>query len=208
MCLTIGYGAGTRDPGSFPNVVRLSIGESSSIARGSFGGTSSREEVSGGFGVDAGRFNSERIAVLECAVDDLDPQVAAHCAQLALDRGALDVMSASVVMKKGRMGTLITLLCKVEQAAEFEDLLFRETSTLGIRARQEQRVLLDRRMEHVETQFGVVRVKVGSSSGKQFHAQPEFEDCRRLAVDAGVPLKVVLDAAMLAFSESQSKVRA
>ncbi len=118
----IGYGAGTRNPERFPNVLRVSIGE---IAKGlPWGG--------------------EKVTVLECAVDDLSPQVLAHTAQLALERGALDVMSAPVTMKKGRLGTLLTVLCKPGDRDHLQQLLFRETSTLGIRVREEDRVILDR----------------------------------------------------------------
>lgn len=183
----IGYGAGTRDPRRFPNVLRLSIGEGVAAA-----GTT------GDAGGDS--FASETITVLECAVDDLSPQVLANCAQLAIDRGALDVMTAPVTMKKGRLGTLLTVLCRQERAAEFQELLFRETSTLGIRVRHEERVYLERRTVEVATEFGVVRVKAGSRGDEEFHAQPEFEDCRRLAEQAGVPLKEVIDAARSAYS--------
>ncbi|HEY0796829.1 MAG TPA: nickel pincer cofactor biosynthesis protein LarC [Acidisarcina sp.] len=186
----IGYGAGSRDPKRFPNVLRLSIGEHITARQAGV--------------LEAGSFQSETIAVLECAVDDLNPQVLANFAQLALERGALDIMSASVVMKKGRLGTHVTVLCRPAQAAEFQELMFRETSTLGVRIRREERVFLDRAIEQVETQYGRVRVKVGSWDGERIHAQPEFEDCRRLALEAGVPVKLVIEATMLAYSDSES----
>src|ERR1700722_1377066 len=116
----IGYGAGTRNPDRFPNVLRVSVGE---IAQPS-------PQI------------GEKVTVLECAVDDLSPQLLAHTAQLALERGALDVMSGPVTMKKGRLGTLLTVLCKAGDAARLQQLIFRETTTLGIRVREESRVIL------------------------------------------------------------------
>ena len=173
----IGYGAGTRNPERFPNVLRVSIGE-----------------VAG-----AQPFNEEKVTVLECAVDDLSPQVLAHTSQLALERGALDVMSGPVTMKKGRLGTLLTVLCKAGDAGHLQQLIFRETSTLGIRVREESRVILARETTPVETDFGVIHVKTGSWQGEECNVAPEFEDCRRAAAAFDVPLKTVIQAAMAAW---------
>jgi pyridinium-3,5-bisthiocarboxylic acid mononucleotide nickel chelatase len=176
---SIGYGAGTRNPERFPNVVRVSIGEVAQAA------------------------NQETITVLECAVDDLSPQVLAHTAQLALDQGALDVMSAPVTMKKGRLGTLLTVLCKPADAGRLQQLLFRETTTLGIRVREENRVVLAREITAVQTEFGMIQVKVGSWQGEEWNAAPEFEDCRRAAAAFQVPLKTVMQAALTAWRTRQ-----
>jgi hypothetical protein len=188
---TIGYGAGTRNPERFPNVLRVSVGE---IAQGSL-----RIEEQIGEG--------EKIAVLECAVDDLSPQVLAYTAQLALERGALDVMSASVTMKKGRLGTLLTVLCKPSDADRLQQLIFRETTTLGIRVREENRVILARELTPVETEFGVIHIKTGirtgSGQGEAWNAAPEFEDCRRAAAAFDVPLKTVMQAALAAWRTRQ-----
>jgi pyridinium-3,5-bisthiocarboxylic acid mononucleotide nickel chelatase len=178
----IGYGAGTRNPERFPNVVRVSIGEVAA-------------EQS---------FNQDKVTVLECAVDDLSPQVLAHTAQLALERGALDVMSAPVTMKKGRLGTLLTVLCKPNDAAGLQQLIFRETTTLGIRVREENRVILAREITPVETDFGLIHMKTGSWQGEEWNAAPEFEDCRRAAAAFDVPLKTVMQAAMAAWRASAS----
>ncbi len=190
----IGYGAGSRDPKRFPNVVRLSIGEA--VASAANTAQVVRAEVASA---------RESIAVLQCAIDDQSPQVLAHAMQLALEHGALDAMSAPVTMKKGRLGTLLTILCRPEDAAEFEDLLFRETSTLGVRTRLEERRTLAREHVLVATAFGEIRIKRGSFDGAPMHAQPEFEDCRRCALEHRVPLKQVLDAAMRAWSERQEE---
>jgi uncharacterized protein (DUF111 family) len=180
---SIGYGAGTRNPERFPNVLRVSLAEV------------------------AEPLGEDKITVLECAVDDLSPEVLAHTAQLALERGALDVMSASVTMKKGRLGTLLTVLCKAVDAEHLQQLIFRETSTLGIRVREENRVVLDREITPVETDFGVIRVKTGSWRGEEWNAAPEFEDCRRAAAAFDVPLKTVMQAALTAWSKRPVSTR-
>ena len=158
----IGYGAGTRNPERFPNVLRVSIGAAAS---------------------DRG-FQQDKVTVLECAVDDLSPQVLAHTEQLLLERGALDVMRAAVTMKKGRLGTLLTVLCKPADAGPLQQLLFRETTTLGIRVREENRVVLARETTPVETAYGLIHVKTGLWQGEEWNAAPEYEDCRRAAARA------------------------
>ena len=178
----IGYGAGTRNPERFPNVLRVSIGEIATAAQ---------------------PFSEDKVTVLECAVDDLSPQVLAHTTQLALERGALDVMSGPVTMKKGRLGTLLTVLCRPGDAAGLQQLIFRETTTLGIRVREEKRVILAREITPVETDFGVIHIKTGSWQGEEWNAAPEFEDCRRAAATFDVPLKTVMQAAMAAWRTRQ-----
>jgi uncharacterized protein (TIGR00299 family) protein len=193
----IGYGAGTRNPARFPNVLRLSIGEavSSAIDPVIAAQDSAAEDT----------IARETVSVVECAIDDLSPQVVAHASQLALEHGALDVMATSVVMKKGRVGTLLSVLCKPSDAARFEELLFRETSTLGVRTRTEQRRTLERSHITVSTSYGDVRIKIAALDGVVTHAQPEYEDCHARALAHRVPLKQVLDAAMQAWgSHSQS----
>ena len=182
----IGYGAGTRNPERFPNVLRVSVGEV----------------------VQAMQGIGDKVTVLECAVDDLSPQVLAHAAQLALERGALDVMSAPVTMKKGRLGTLLTVLCKPGDADRLQQLIFRETTTLGIRVREENRVILAREITPVQTEFGVIHIKSGfktvSGQGEEQNAAPEFEDCRRAAAAFDVPLKTVMEAALAAWRVRQA----
>jgi pyridinium-3,5-bisthiocarboxylic acid mononucleotide nickel chelatase len=182
----IGYGAGSRNPPRFPNVVRLSVGETVTATNG---------------GAFANANAAQTVALVECAVDDLSPQVLAHTMQLALEHGALDTMSTPVVMKKGRLGTMLTILCRPEDASIFEELLFRETSTLGVRTRAEQRRTLDRAHVTVETPYGEIRMKAATRDGGLLHAQPEYEDCRRCAGEHGVPLKQVMEAAMAAWAQ-------
>lgn len=184
---TSGYGAGNRNPEGFANVLRLSIA------------TAER--------AGAGAFPGDRVVVLECAMDDATPQVLAHAMELALEQGALDVMATPVTMKKGRLGTLLTVLCKPEDEGALEALLFRETTTLGIRRREEERVILDRAFVTVETQFGKIRMKIASAASGVLNAMPEYEDCRRAAREQDVPLRAVMEAAVAAYSE-QSGVKA
>jgi uncharacterized protein (TIGR00299 family) protein len=178
----IGYGAGGRNPEGFSNVLRLSIGEA--------------EDVSG-----QKSFSSDRVVVLECALDDLTPQVLAHTVEMAMEQGALDVMASPVTMKKGRLGTLLTVLTKPEDEERLETLLFRETTTLGIRRREENRVILDRSFVTVETHYGKVRIKVASAAGEILNVMPEYEDCRRAAREHGQSLQAVMEAATAAYGE-------
>ena len=183
----IGYGAGSRNPERFPNVLRISIGESAAPAED-----------------DA--ITRETVTVLECALDDLSPQVVAHAAQVAFEHGALDVTSASIVMKKGRNGILLTILCRPADAGRFEELLFRETSTLGVRSRTEQRRVLDRAHSTVTTSYGEVRIKTATLDGVVIHAQPEYEDCHACAIAHRVPLKHVMNEAMHAWKMQQDTI--
>jgi hypothetical protein len=186
----VGYGAGGRNPVGFANVLRLSVG-------------TAVEDVPG-----AGSFSKDRVVVLECALDDATPQVLAHAIELALEHGALDVMAAPVTMKKGRPGTLLTVLAKPEKEEELEKLLFRETTTLGIRRREEERVVLDREFVTVETQYGKVRMKIASAGGEILNAMPEYEDCRCAAREHDVALRAVMEAATAAWSDSSVKEEA
>ena len=175
----IGYGAGTRNPEGFPNVLRLSVGEGDVAASGKEKGT---------------------VLVMETALDDLSPQVIAYVTETALTLGALDVMTSAVQMKKNRLGTLITILTDEEHAGALEDLLLRETSTLGVRIRSERRVTLDRAHVAVATEYGEIRVKTGSRDGEELNAAPEWEDCRAAAVEHRVPAKRVMQAAAAAYA--------
>ncbi len=199
----IGYGAGTRNPKDFPNVLRLSIGESleDSVAKN----VSSRPEAAH-FAVAAEgpaslprTSSTDTVTILETAIDDLSPQILAHVTESALQQGALDVMSTAVQMKKGRLGTLITILTDEAHAPALERLLLRETSTLGVRIHQERRSCLDRTHTAVTTPYGEIRIKIGTREGEVFNAAPEFEDCRTAAAKHNVPVKQVIQAATAAY---------
>ncbi len=189
----IGYGAGTRNPAAFPNVLRLSVGETN--------------EDLGAPRLDSKTWVSDTatVTVLETALDDLSPQILAHVTEQALVLGAHDVMCTPVQMKKGRLGTLLTILADEAHAPALQRLLLTETSTLGIRIHREQRACLDRTLVPVSTPYGDVRIKVGSLAGEELNAQPEFEDCRRAAAAHNVPVKQVLQAATAAYLHSKAR---
>ena len=189
----VGYGAGTRNPEGFPNVLRLSCGVSVQTE------DTMPDPTSSGVKIDSTGGSSDTVVVLETALDDLSPQTLSYAAEAALAAGALDVMLTPVLMKKGRPGTLLTVLCDDTRSEALQALLFRETSTLGMRVRREKRVLADRRHITVVTEFGEVRIKIGQVLGEDRNIAAEFEDCRAAALLHGVPLKLVQQAALFAY---------
>jgi len=175
-----GYGAGSRDFPGHPNVVRLVIGEGTASAL-------------------AAKTASETITVIEANLDDLNPQVFGYVLDRLLQEGALDVFGMPVQMKKNRPGTLLTVLCKPEDAGKLTQLIFTETTTLGVRRREETRQTLARRWESVHTKWGDVRIKIASMNGTVTNYAPEYEDCRRIAAEQHVPLKAVMGEAVEAY---------
>jgi len=167
---TIGYGAGDRDPQGYPNVCRITVGESTT-AEGS-------------------------IRQLECDVDDATPQVLGHLVGRLIEAGALDATLSPLTMKKGRPGTRISALARAELVPVIEEILFREGTTLGVRRTTIERTELPRRRVRVKTQWGHVHLKIGELHGEAVHVAPEYEDCRRAAEKHGVPLRKVARAAM------------
>jgi pyridinium-3,5-bisthiocarboxylic acid mononucleotide nickel chelatase len=178
----IGYGAGARDFPGHANVLRLSIGEMQAV-------TSVCSDAGTGF-------VEEEIAILEANLDDLNPQLVGYILDLALAEGARDVFTTPVQMKKNRPGILLTVIAKPEHEEKLRALLFRESSTLGVRTRHEKRHALPRRHEAVITRWGEIRIKVGSVNGTVSQYAPEYEDCRRIAVTHHVPLKTVMQEAI------------
>jgi uncharacterized protein (TIGR00299 family) protein len=176
-----GYGAGSRDFPGHPNVVRLVIGEATAVAS------------------LAANTAMETVTVLEANLDDLNPQVFGYVMDRLLEEGALDVFGMPVQMKKSRPGTLLTVLCKPEDAGKLTRLIFTETTTLGVRRREEVRQTLARRWESVRTQWGDVRIKIASMNGTVTNFAPEYEDCRRIAAEHHVPLKTVMGEAVEAY---------
>ena len=178
-----GYGAGSRDFPGHPNVVRLTVGEAASDSL-------------------IAKTSSETITVLEANLDDLNPQVFGYVMDRLLDEGALDAFGLPVQMKKNRPGMLLTVLCKPEDASKLTQLIFTETTTLGVRRRNETRHILARRWEPVRTQWGEVRIKIASMNGTVTNYAPEYEDCRRIAAEHHVPLKSVMQEAMQEYLQS------
>ena len=181
-----GYGAGSRDFPGHPNVVRLIVGESQSSALMT-------------------NTASESVTVLEANLDDLNPQVFGYVMDQLFEEGALDAFAMPVQMKKNRPGTLLTVLCKPEDASRLTQLIFSETTTLGVRRRDEVRQSLARRWENVRTPWGEVRIKIASMNGSVTNYAPEYEDCRRIAAEHHVPLKQVMQEAARAYLGAGSK---
>jgi uncharacterized protein (TIGR00299 family) protein len=171
-----GYGAGTRDFSGHANVVRLTVGE----AQAALEATPTQDTVT----------------VLEANLDDMNPQVFGYVMDRLLEEGALDVLGIPVQMKKNRPGMLLTVLASPKDAERLTQLLFAETTTLGVRRREEPRQILKRRWESVETRWGSVRVKVAGVNGCGSNCAPEYEDCRKLAAEHHVPLKTVMQEAL------------
>ena len=177
-----GYGAGTRDFPGHANVVRLTLGEAQLL--------------------DGASSSQEMITVLEANLDDLNPQIFGYVIDRLLQEGALDAFCVPVQMKKNRPGMLLTVLCKPEDALRLTDLLFAETTTLGVRRRDEKRQALARCCVNVETRWGEVRMKLASMNGTVTNYAPEYEDCRRIASERHVPLKDVMQEAVREYLQS------
>jgi uncharacterized protein (DUF111 family) len=141
--------------------------------------------------------------VLEANIDDLNPQVFGYAMDRLLEEGALDAFGMPVQMKKGRPGMLLTVLCRTEDASKLTDLIFTETTTLGVRRREEKRQVLAREWVTVTTRWGDVRLKVASMNGTVTNYAPEYEDCRRIATERHVPLKSVMQEALQLYMNNQ-----
>jgi len=176
-----GHGAGSRDTKGRPNVLRLIVGEET------------------GAGADG------RILVLETEVDDTSPQLLGPLIDRLLGAGAVDAFFTPVQMKKGRPGVLVTVLAPPGRREAIEELLFRETTTLGVRRQEWLRTELERETAMVATPYGPVRVKIGRRGTVVYNAWPEFEDCQRLAAEAGVAVKEVLAEALAAWRSGSGK---
>jgi hypothetical protein len=180
-----GYGAGTRDFAGHTNVLRITVGESASKI--------------------ASNTSQETIAILEANLDDLSPQVFGYVMDRLLNAGALDVFGMPVQMKKNRPGTLLSVLAKPDDADKLAQIIFVETTTLGVRRREEQRHVLARTWKTVSTRFGDVRIKIASLNGIVSSYGPEYEDCRRIAVEHRVPLKLVMQEAVQQYLQSAKR---
>jgi len=174
-----GYGAGGRDTPGEPNLLRLLVGEAADQAAG-----------------------AEPIAVIETVIDDSTPQLLAYVSELLLEAGAWDVYRSAVQMKKGRTGVQLTVLSSPDRSPALRELLLRETTSIGLRWRLENKMALDREFAEVETAWGKVRIKIARwPSGTVANASPEYEHCRALARQHGVPLKQVMQEAMRSVAE-------
>jgi uncharacterized protein (TIGR00299 family) protein len=181
MVEQVGYGAGTREYDKFPNVLRVLLGEAASHAA-----------------------SDERLWMIETNIDDLSPQIIGHVMDRVFELGALDCYFTPVQMKKNRPGVLLSILCGKREKEAVMRLVFTETTTLGVRSYEVERRALERTIVSVETQYGPIDVKVAHLNGQVVNEMPEFEQCRRAAKAADVPLKVVEEAVRLALAQMKS----
>jgi hypothetical protein len=196
-----GYGAGTREFADHPNLLRITVGESRPENKPS---GKSHELVGTSSGAASSGADAEKIMVLEANLDDLSPQVLAYAMEKLLAEGALDVFNVPVQMKKGRAGAVLTVLAKIEDAGRLTETIFAETTTLGVRRREECRQTLTRRWETVDTAWGPVRIKIANMNGTISNYAPEFEDCRALAEAHHVPLKQVMQEAARVYASHKN----
>lgn len=171
----VGYGAGARDTGRAPNMLRLIIGDA------------------------AGHFGSGRVCVIEANIDDMSPQYFEHIFERLFDEGALDVFITPIQMKKLRPAFKLSVICDETKLRVLSSAIFRESTTIGVRFYEAGRFLLDRKNASVKTRYGQVRVKVSTGPGGIRTVSPEYDDCRKAASGKRVPLKAVYEAARKPF---------
>ena len=174
----VGYGAGDRELTETPNVVRVLVGEAQDPE------TQDRKTQ------DPGP-KTQRVVVLECEIDDMNPQIFGALMDKLYAAGALEVFYAAVQMKKNRPGTLMTIVAMPDQRETMTEIVFRESTTIGVRYQELSRECLDREMVTVATPLGPVRFKVARRGGRVFNAQPEFDDLAKLSEERGIPIKDV-----------------
>ena len=180
---SIGYGAGDRDFPDRANMLRVVIGEMSAAVE------------------------ATEVWVIEANIDDMSPEIAGYARERLLAAGGLDVTLTPVFMKKDRPGYTLTVIAKPDDRKQLGDIIFAETTTLGVRAYAAERRVLERESVTVETPYGSVGVKVGREAGRILNAAPELEDAKKLALEKKVPLKEVLDAARFAYRQLSDSQR-
>lgn len=176
----VGYGAGTRDLDAFANVVRFLVLEVDQAAQN----------------------NREVVSKLTCEIDDMNPELFSSVEEALFSAGALDVVREAVWMKKGRQGTRINILAEPKNTQALADILFRESTTFGVRIEEVERLILDRKIVEVQTSAGTVRLKVGMQNGEAIKAAPEYEDCARLARESGQPARAIYAEAAALYGAS------
>jgi uncharacterized protein (TIGR00299 family) protein len=179
---SVGYGAGSREFKELPNTLRILVGEEPAVG-----------EISSIPG-------DETVSVIEANIDDMNPQIYGYFLEKALAAGALEVFVTPVQMKKSRPGQWLTVICEPGKVDALTQMIFAETTTIGVRIHACERRILKRSFESIDTTFGKVRVKISRLNGIVLNAAPEFDDCQRLAQDKAVPLKEVL-------AEANAKIR-
>jgi pyridinium-3,5-bisthiocarboxylic acid mononucleotide nickel chelatase len=182
-----GIGAGGRNFKDRPNILRLFIGDTQDMDVNSFDRRSPR------FGKGKkGGFSDETITVIETNIDDMNPQLYEYVMERLFKAGALDVFLTQIIMKKGRPGVKLTVLCNEQQRGLLSDIILEETTTIGLRFHKAERKTLKRQIKEIDTEFGKVRVKVAKSGTDIIKTTPEYEDCKRIAKKLKIPLVEVM----------------
>jgi pyridinium-3,5-bisthiocarboxylic acid mononucleotide nickel chelatase len=174
----IGYGAGTRNLDDRPNVLRLMVGHTAS------------------------GYASDEMIEIAANIDDLNPQIYDHLSERLFTAGARDVSFTPILMKKGRPAIMLTVLAEPALRERIADTIFRETSTIGVRFNAVERLKLERKIIEVATRFGPIRIKVSGAGGGALTLAPEYDDCRKAALAADAPLKLVMEEAQAAARHS------
>ncbi|MDE5114897.1 MAG: LarC family nickel insertion protein, partial [Trichodesmium sp. St15_bin1_1] len=178
----VGLGAGSHNL-AIPNILRLWIGEGKVKTQDA--------QITNSEAPTSQHPHLENVSVLEAQIDDCSPQAIAYTFETLFAAGALDVFSQPVTMKKSRLGVLLTVICTPEKLSACEEVIFRETTTLGIRHSIQQRSILEREIHQVQTEYGAVGLKVAKKGQKIVNVQPEYEDCAALARKENMPLMEV-----------------
>ncbi|HRH45070.1 MAG TPA: nickel pincer cofactor biosynthesis protein LarC [Pyrinomonadaceae bacterium] len=186
----IGYGAGTREYKDFPNAIRLMFGTRDQ-------GQETREEKCS----EHRPRTTNHLILLETNLDDTTGQVLGYVMDKAFESGALDCWFTPIQMKKNRPATMISILCENKNRQKLTELLYIETTTLGVRVREVERECLERKFVKVETQFGEIDVKIGLLNGKQVNAMPEFDQLKKVAVENNIPLKELKEIVLRKLNE-------
>lgn len=178
--VSVGYGAGKRQRDEIPNLLRLVVGHEQKDEKAS---TPAETDAK---------------TVIECNIDDMNPELYGHVLEGLLQQGALDAYLTPVYMKKSRPGNVLTVVCKASQVERLSRFILQETTTLGVRYYPVQRFEAERRMVKVPTPYGDITVKVGLLDGRPVNVAPEYSDCHQAALQGKVPLKLVYDTAKAA----------
>lgn len=201
-----GYGAGTKDTPNHPNVCRVVIGEvgdgsNVTLAANRPGAAPLSHKTPKSTSAKPARFETETVAVVEANLDDLNPQTLAYAMERFFEAGALDVTVCPAIMKKGRSGQVLTIVCHLVDEEKLQELVLRETTSLGVRSYHARRLVAQRQWQTVKLKSGTsVRIKLGmDNQGNLINAQPEYEDCAESARAAGIPIKDVMSEAMQAY---------
>lgn len=193
MAEQIGYGAGTREYENFPNVLRLMVGEQNQKSV-------RNAHENGKHNGNKSLLDTSQLTLIESNIDDVSPQILGFVMECAFELGALDCWFTPIQMKKNRAATMISILCEEKNRVQLTELLYSETTTLGVRLRQVERECLPREIVTVQTKWGKVDIKIARLHGKVINSMPEYDQVRLLALENNVAFKVVRDAALAELS--------